>query len=316
MRLERNIDNRLSLTALALTFTFFLAFFASSAQAAGQTLDFTSVALDPRAVSLGGEIVSDAAGASAVLANPAGLALPGRPEVRSSGASQFAGQAQNYAVSYFQPLGPDKGLGFCVPLQSVDGIPQTQFDADGRPQVIGSLSDSKMAAVLAYGQSVLPQVSLGAALKYYSHQLAGKTGSCFAADLGLLYSPLAELSFGLTVRDLISSPFSWSDGQSERLAAKLAAGATYRFGLAGRPAKASAAVSYQRGRTFRAGLGLEWAAADNFTFRGGCDLSQGQFYPAAGLGVNFGNFSLDYSYQLMDQGAGSSQAVSLGWKFE
>lgn len=296
--------------------TFIMSFLvAGNSWAAGQAQDFTFNSLDARSLSLGGELVSDCQGAASVFSNPAGLGLPSRPEIKSSAASLFAGQAQNYAFSYYQPLGQDKGIGIGLPWQSIDGIPQTQFDATGRPQIIGSLSDSKIAAVLAYGQMVTSKISVGAALKYYSHRLADKQGSCFAADIGLLYNPLAELSFGLAVRNLISSPFSWSDGQSEKLSNQLAAGGTYRFNLAGRPAKASAAVSWQQGRTFRENLGLEWAAADNFTFRGGCDLCQGQFYPTAGLGFNLADLSLDYSFQMMEAGAGSSQVVSLGWKF-
>ena len=132
--------------------------------------------------------------------NPAILGFVGRPAVELTYSSLVPGLASDVTYNYLNYIHPVQGwgsFGLGVLFLSYGSLELT----NGSGQQVGSYTPIEFSPALYYGTQLLPDLSVGAAVKYGRVQLAPSAyqgiGSTFGFDLGALYRiPAARLDFG------------------------------------------------------------------------------------------------------------------------
>jgi hypothetical protein len=275
-----------------------------------------------RPSALGGAFVAAASDATAAYWNPAGLALIDGIEITTMHAAENELQsydfvnlafktesAGSYAISYLR-------LG-------VDGIYVT---AD-TPEILTTTQYSDQAGLLSGGWKIGKQVAIGGTIKLLKTDAYTASAFGFGADLGVIYKPMKQLSFGLVVRDFTGGSYiqwqntttnptqvlepsvsigaSYTQELGERanansvpvpvstLSINLDVDSLYAFLPSGAPPDAKPLNNYH--------LGMEYWYKQFVAVRGGI-MSKGMqfdtdsFTPSVGVGVWAYLFELDYAY--------------------
>jgi len=263
--------------------------------------NFLKIPVGARETALGGALTAAAAGPAALFYNPAGLGSLTAPEVSYSYNNYFSGLSQQWlAAAYPLRYG---ALGLGLNYFNVKAFPA--YDGDGAG--IGSVSAYDAAAYLGYGMglrtglSALPEVRIGAAVKYLRGRLDSASSSGYGADAGLVLLPARGLSLGLGVENLLGSRMEYINSGA-RPARKVKAGAAYL--VRGLPVSALLTADFnfpEDGNSYLS-AGIENTLYGALALRAGYsaagDVSNGLNF---GLGLALprrysGDVSLDYSY--------------------
>jgi hypothetical protein len=195
----------------------------SGPAAAGQIFDFGAGA---RGAALGGAYTAAVHDATSLDYNPAGLGLLPERQLQLMHAPLYGGAAFD-SLAYVQNFkSVPGGWGVRALHLGVAGVEGR--DALNAPA--GSFSYSETA--LGYGFGVrgvfLPELSLGAGIKYLRRALGTASDSQMGADLGAQYGPVwnDRLTFGLSIRDAVSRS---AGNTSEKLPTAIRAGAAWRI---------------------------------------------------------------------------------------
>ncbi|MFH1369661.1 MAG: PorV/PorQ family protein [Elusimicrobiota bacterium] len=173
---------------------------------------------------------------------------------------------------------------------------------------VGSFNHSQIAVGLSYGKNLHRNIFWGATGKFMSLTLDTFAQNAFTFDTGL-YIPMGKNrnpTVGLTLQNVISGMLSETD---DKLPIVFKIGTAYKlFGD-------RLLIAFDIGRKSRSAaidtfaIGAESAINKMFTVR----LGRNQDETAAGFGVNWKNFKLDYAMAL--HYLGSSHRVSFNTKF-
>lgn len=276
--------------------------FAAAAGPGTTAANFLKIPVGARETALGGALTAAAAGPAALFYNPAGLGSLTAPEISYSYNNYFSGLSQQWLAAAL-PLGPG-GLGLGLNYFGVKSF--AAYDAAGAG--IGSVSAYDAAAYLGYGAglrtglALLPDIRIGAAVKYLRGRLDDATASGYGADAGVALLPaLRGLSLGLGGENLLGSRMEYIDSGA-RPARKVKAGAAYL--VSGLPITALLTADFnfpEDGASyFSAGIEntLYGALALRAGYTAAGDVSNGITF---GLGLALprryaGDLSVDYSY--------------------
>lgn len=305
-----------------------MALTAVSANAGSKTsADFLKIPIGAHGASLGQAYTALAEGIDAINSNPAGLATSpafiSNPTVGLSFTHQqhlVDTNLDNLGLVLPSGSGRTVALGFNIVRLSYGS--QDRRTADR--QKIGSFQASDLSLGLTAARRV-GDALIGGQIKLIRQELAGASASGFAVDLGLQApGPIDRLSIGASVRNL--GPQMKFVEESFNLPLTLSLGTAYRVtgplsilvDLHSRP--------YQDQTNLSAGL--EFAAARSVTLRAGYlarlaeavpnsqrDETQrgttgGLYGVAGGLGLRFGQFSMDYAITPFGE-LGNSQTLTL-----
>lgn len=275
---------------------------AASASGPGTTAaNYLKIPVGARETALGGALTAAASGPAALFYNPAGLGSLTAPEVSYSYNNYFSGLSQQWLAAAL-PLGPG-GLGLGLNYFGVKSF--AAYDSAGAG--IGSVSAYDAAAYLGYGAGLrtglafLPDVRVGAAVKYLRGRLDDATASGYGADAGLSLLPARGLSLGLGVENLLGGRMKYIDS-GVRPARKVKAGAACL--VSGFPISAllTADFNFPEDGSSYLSAGVENTLYGALTLRAGYsaagDVSNGI---TLGLGLApprryAGDVRLDYSY--------------------
>ena len=295
----------MSITMRGLLLTAACALAAGSSAAAGPgttAANFLKIPVGARETALGGAMTAAAAGPGAVFYNPAGLGSLTAPEVSYSYNNYFSGLSQQWlAAAYPLKYG---ALGLGLNYFNVKAFPAY----DGAGAGIGSVSAYDAAAYLGYGAGLrtglgfLPDIRLGAAVKYIRSRLDDASASGYGADAGLVLLPaLRGLSLGLGVENLLGSRMEYIDAGA-RPARKVKAGAAYLLRRLPISALLTADFNFPEDGGSYLSAGIENTLYGALALRAGYtafgDVSNGLSF---GLGLALprryaGDMTLDYSY--------------------
>jgi hypothetical protein len=198
--------------------------------------------------------------------NPAGLGFVERPAVELTYAQLVPGLADDVAynyATYAQPLKGWGGFGLGIIFLSYGESEGT----DEAGQSTGTFGSHELAVTGHYGTRILPDLSVGASVKYVRIQLAPSSqsgvGSTVAFDLAALYRiPVVRLSFGVNVQNLGPSVTFLNEDQASPLSRNVKVGTAWR---------AVAAEHFKVTTTFDFNQSL---VTDNFrTYHPGLELS-------------------------------------------
>lgn len=162
-----------------------------------------SIGVGARALAMGGAFVAAASDATAAYWNPAGLSLIDNLQICTIHATQSS--LQNYDFVNIAFNSQDIGsYAFSYVRLGVDGIIQT---GPSGPTSIGTLSDTEQVEMISGGWKLGNQFALGGTIKFLENNAGPSSAFGFGSDIGLLYKPIKELSFGVTAHDWTGGSF-------------------------------------------------------------------------------------------------------------
>lgn len=301
--------------ALALFLTIPAAFSSLPCHAAGVGTTgaaFLKIGIGARALSMGSAFTAVVDDANAVNWNPASLGALKGQQVTASYNSLFQDQNQGF-LAYARPLDRDRGtLGFGINYMNISDIEKRAGDTENPDSTFGS---NNYALIVSCGKTgVLPDIDLGASLKYIRQTLDTFTGSAVAMDLGaMLKTSVENLTVGITLQNLGTKigpdplPFIAKAGAAYKLPGN-------RLCLA---ANVDALLSDER--TY-AGLGAEYWLLPQLALRAGYQFgrSQDKLGGIVGLGTGIGikvdMMSVDYALVPFGD-LGNTHRITIGARF-
>jgi len=242
--------------------------------------------------------------------NAAGLGFLPSTQVAAQHLSYVQGINYEF-LSVAHPLSPTKGFGLSAQYLGSGNIAATDVAGNS----VGTFSDNFGAYSAAYGQQLLPQISVGMAGKWIHAQLADVSANAFAADLGAFYKVTPKMDLAATVNNL-GTTLKFLDAadslpQSDHLAA------------AYRPTKYatfSAEGVYTREGQLSGRFGAEWAPLQAIHLRAGYHTDTLKELGAwtgitAGMGLDL--WGQEFSYAWVPYGdLGNSQYFSFLLRFD
>ena len=185
--------------------------YATSSNAGTTNGSFLDIATDARGVALGDASISMARGADALRWNPALLGLLENKDFSGTHVQYYQGVTmENVAVAYpFENAGLAASA-FYLSAGDLDGR-----DTSGNPT--GDFKFYDLVGTLGYGRRLMNRAegslvdfSVGGSIKLVEEKIADQSFQNPALDLGALMSPLDNLKFALSVRDLSSGSADFS----------------------------------------------------------------------------------------------------------
>ncbi len=258
--------------------------------------------------------------------NPAGLGFIDKSDVQLTYAQLVPGLASDVSYNYGTWVQPIEGFGaYGVAITFLSYGTSEGRDEGGNPT--GNFSSNEFSPSLYYGTRILPDLSVGAALKWIRIQLAPQAnhgvGTTFGLDLAALYKiPSARLNFGVNVQNLGPSVTFINEDQASPLSRNVKAGAAWT------PYETKQ-VSVRLVEDFNQSLvtnnfrtynhGLELSYTSLFAGRvGWYSDPQGQISGVTyGFGASWSSLSLDLGAipQAKDSGLGDVYKITLGYRF-
>lgn len=211
----------------------------ANAQAGGidfrkYTLDFLSTGVGARALGMGGAFTSVANDVSAGYWNPAGLIKITFPQIILMHDSRY-----NDVVSYNYgavavPLSKTESVALSAFVLSVNGIPNTvnAFNSiTDRIDVskVTYFGATEMALFGSYSRKVSEKFSFGANVKFIRENIGSTYGTGIGFDVGVLFLPTENLSFGGDLQNATTTIVAWTTGTTELSYPVVVIGASYKF---------------------------------------------------------------------------------------
>jgi hypothetical protein len=196
------------------------------AQGTGRSLDIQPGARQNGMGAAGVAIADDATGVT--WWNPAGLGFVNKSAIELTYAQLVPGLASDVNYNYATFVKPTGGWGaFGLGLVFLSYGTSEGTDPFGNPT--GTFTSNEVSPAISYGTKLLPEMSVGATLKYIRIQLAPQSdkgvGSTFGLDLAALYRiQAARLNFGLNVQNLGPSVTFINEDERSPLSRNIKAG--------------------------------------------------------------------------------------------
>ena len=294
------------------------------AQGTGRSLDIQPGARQNGMGATGVAIADDATGVT--WWNPAGLGFVTKSAVDLTYAQLVPGLASDVNYNYATFVHPTSGWGgLALGLVFLSYGTSEGTDPFGNPT--GTFTSNEVSPALYYGTKLLPDLSVGASLKYIRIQLAPQSlsgvGSTFGLDLAALYRiPAARLNFGLNVQNLGPSVTFINEDERSPLSRNVKAGFAwdvydkegFRLLAAGDFDQSLVTSSF-----YQLHGGVELKYTDQIAGRVGYYYDplgqlEGLTY---GLGLGWKGLSLDFGSipQAKDSGLPNVSKITLGYRF-
>jgi hypothetical protein len=276
---------------------------AAHAQGTGRSLDIQPGGRQNGMGAAGVAIPEDATGVS--WWNPAGLGYVEKSAVELTYAQLVPG-------TYVHPMGSWGAVAVNLVFLSYGTSPG--YDATGTST--GDFGSNEFAPQISYGTRVLPELAVGATLKYVRIQLAPSSqsgvGSTFAVDLGALYKiEGAHLNFGVNLQNMGPSVTFINEDQASPLSRNLKTGVSWE------PYAKNQSLVTNDFQVFN--FGGELRFADQMSGRiGYYDDPLGEIQDLTyGLGINWHSLSLDFASipQAKNSGLENVKKITLGYRF-
>ncbi|HTO90950.1 MAG TPA: PorV/PorQ family protein [Candidatus Sulfotelmatobacter sp.] len=294
------------------------------AQGTGRSLDIQPGARQNGLGAAGVALADDATGVT--WWNPAGLGFVEHSAVELTYAQLVPGLASDVNYNYLTFVHPIEGWGaYGVGIIFLSYGQSEGSDENGVST--GQFGSNEFSPSIYFGTRVLPDLSVGLALKYIRIQLAPSSqqgvGSTFGLDLASLYRiPSAHLSFGLNVQNLGPSVTFINEDQASPLSRNLKIGGAweaYNKGPIGMlfVTDFNQSLVTTKFRTYD--YGAELRIVEQLSGRIGWysdplgDISDLTY----GIGVNWHSLALDFGAipQAKNSGLDYVKKITLGYRF-
>ncbi len=258
--------------------------------------------------------------------NPAGLGFVNKSAVEVTYAQLVPGLASdvsyNYAT-YVHPMSGGGAWGLGLVFLSYGQSDRTNESGT----VLGQFGSNEVSPAVYYGLKLLPEMSVGASLKFIRIQLApddlSGVGSTFGLDVGALYRiPAAKLRLGMNLQNFGPSVTFLNEDQKSPLSRNLKVGAAWQA-VTGKDFNMLTVADFNQSlvtnkfRTYNVGLELQYT--DQIAGRIGYYSDPlGEIKDLTyGLGLVWKAVNLDYASipQARDSGLPNVNKITLGYHF-
>jgi hypothetical protein len=257
-----------------------------------------------RALAMGGAFVAVCDDATAMVWNPAGLAL--LDDTRLAGMStdlygqgithQFVGATTSFA---------NLGIGLGWERASIDGQSVEVGGALG-----GAFTWVENAIIGSLATNVMDVAMAGANVKYYMADSGlGDAASGFGFDLGLLVSLGDMFVIGVNAMDLAGSTIEWDSGATDVISGLYKAGLAMK--LADDKFVLAADVDFDGTSLGDTHVGMEFRVIDELALRGGVVLTNNfqDYVLTVGAGINVAGLYVDAAY-ILEETLGNTLVLS------
>ncbi len=322
---------RLNTTALAVLSGLLLASTAFAQGGTGASLVIQPGARENGMGAAGVALADDASGMT--WWNPAGLGFAQRPATELTYAQLVPGLATDVSYNYGTYVQPIEGWGaFGIGLIFLDYGQSQEVDVGGTEK--GMFRSYEISPALYYGTRLLPDLAVGASLKYIRIQLAPQdlsgVGQTFGIDLAALYRiPAARLRLGVNVQNLGPSVTFINEDESSPLSRNIKSGFACEILKSG-SFTSTVVGDYNQSlitstfRTYHGGIEVRYGTVGGKGFadiglagRFGYYLDKlGDIKDVTyGLGINWAKLTLDYGAVPQATGLPHVDKISLGYRF-
>ncbi|HRW95393.1 MAG TPA: PorV/PorQ family protein [Bacteroidales bacterium] len=286
----------------------------------GQTVQFMTLSVDARTLSMGGTGVVAPANAFAIYNNNSAVTFS---DLKGAFAASYTmWQPKTAASNLINVSGFLKtGKRGAIILGSRCLMHSAYEMANDQGSITGTYKPMEITADLGYAYMITKTLSTAATVRYIiSNMSPDASGSAIAADLGLMYNP-GNISFGLTVTNLGSNINYGYDHYTLPAQIKLGAGYSLHTGEKHLLSAAVQAGYLIVNSGITAGIGLEYSYNNLLSFRiGGHYGDSGKSIPSyvsAGLGFRLRGLTLNAAYLLAQKNTPltNSLSINLGWEF-
>jgi len=278
---------------------------------AGQANPLDNAGGSARATGMGSAFVGVADDAAALAWNPAGLADQKNVNLGLNHNGWLAGIVQETLVGT-TPVGSLGGVGLFANYVSYGSFEGHDNAGAAQP----NYSPNRYGFGVGWGMPLLAGVSAGIVAKESMQTIASSSYSAFSVDLGALWVPMPDLRVGLTYDNLGTRVVGYT------LASALSVGASYRIAvIEAHSIIAAASGAIEPHGVNRLQLGAEDVMFSMVAVRLGYQANlvdnkiTGLTGLAAGLGLLYHGFSLDYAY-LPFGDLGTVNRISLGYSYK
>ena len=202
--------------------------------------EFLKIGMGVREMSLGGSVIANPGGASAVYWNPAALAAKPLLSGEFMHTEEFAGVLNLDYVALALPGSADWSYGFGFFRSGVDGIPDTRsalIDENGNGELdpgerldfgkIGTFGASENALFFAMARQMNSRLNIGGTVKTLYKSLGVTNAWGVGFDLATQYQLFPDFLLGVILRDATTTFLYYPDGNNEFIAPSLQLGAAY-----------------------------------------------------------------------------------------
>ena len=282
--------------------------------------EFISTGVGARALAMGGAFVALANDVTAGYWNPAGLSRINYPEFILMHDSEFGSLVNHDYGAVAIPVGTSTSLGLSIIRVGVDDIADTRnagVDANGNltydptqftrvdPGRVTYFNAADWALYFTYSHRQNETFSYGANVKLIRRYLAEYSAMGIGFDIGFLYCPFENLSFGANLQDITTTLVAWNTGRNDLISPTVKIGSAYFIDLLGgriAPAtdfdirfenRKSASEAHIGPVSFDFHGGLEYEFRNLIALRAGySDVKQ----LTLGAGVHLPKLNIDYSF--------------------
>lgn len=294
------------------------------AQGTGRSLDIQPGARQNGMGAAGVALDEDATGVT--WWNPAGLGFVNKSAVEVTYAQLVPGLANDVSynfATYVHPMSGGGAWGLGLVFLSYGQSDRTNESGT----VLGQFGSNEVSPAIYYGLKLLPEMSVGASLKFIRIQLAPNdlsgVGSTFGLDVGALYRiPAAKLRLGMNLQNFGPSVTFLNEDQKSPLSRNLKLGAAWQA-MSGKDFSLLTVADFNQSlvtnkfRTYNVGLELQYT--DQIAGRIGYYSDPlGEIKDLTyGLGIGWKAVSLDYASipQARDSGLPNVNKITLGYHF-
>lgn len=308
-----------ALTAVLAVFMFILFFCETgfSAASGGQPGQFIAWGAGARSLGMGKAFYAVSDDASATYWNPAGMTQLDRKEIMALHVNLFADTTYDF-ISYVHPT-PKLGV-FGVNLTRLysGGFEKVEITFDSNKEDIidiknvGTFEDVQTALTGAYAKKIKENISVGVSSKYIAHTLDTSSNGFITFDTSLLIEGFnhrfSQTRLGFGIQNLMSSKFGDTDDVLPMI---------FRTGISQPFLRKKILVAFDIDKNLKANMnwhiGAEYWLLNFASLRIGFEGEKGIRETAAGFGVKYKDYGIDYAFALHDLGL--SHRLSGSWRF-
>lgn len=261
--------------------------------------DFFLKGITSRVDGMGRAFVAIADDATAIQFNPAGLADQQNMNLNTTYSTLNDFDITTNTLNLAYPLRSRNGWGFQLYRNTIGNILGSTLDpVTSRPTVTGTTDEDEFGFHIGYGWRISNRVRLGTSLKYLSYEFFNAKESGFALDFGGIIDLSENWTFGANLQNLGGLNLG-----PDQVPTNLKIGVAYQDNTG--KFKAAFDIDTEVANETQAHLGLEYKPIPELAARIGSndgDLT-------LGLGLDLGNWGLDYSFN--DQDLGDLQKITV-----